>query len=130
MHDTRAFYPLYTQSQPAPPSGGSAQQGTLQPSVTVVGAVTNTFSTAFAGSVASNSGYQSLQIANKTSAWAHINLGVVGNIPAATVASSIPVAPGAVVVLSIHPEVNGAAVIMDAAPASATSVIFTRGDGV
>jgi len=45
------------------------------------------------------------------------------------VASGYPVAPGAVVVVSVDSEVSGASVIL-AAGATAGNVIFTRGEGL
>lgn len=121
--ETRAFAPLY-----GPFAGTTA--GGFAASTTV--AATNsaaTASTAFAGGT--NSGSYQLQIANKSSAWAHVNLGVVGALVAATVAASYPVAPGGVVVVTcIAPEVNGASVILDAAPSGTGNVVFTRGIGL
>jgi len=126
MNDTRAFFPLYTGFQ-----AQAGQAGTLSPSVTV--AATNasaTASTVFPGNTGNN--YSQIQIANTTSAWAHVNFGLVQGgqtVPAATVAASYPVAPGAVVIVSVAQEVNAASVILATAPAASTSVIFTRGEG-
>jgi hypothetical protein len=127
MQDTQAFAPLYKTSDPV-----NSQTGTLLTSVTV--AATNASATAsgvFPGG--QNPSATQVQIANKTSAWAHVNFGVVASgstVTAATVAASYPVGPGAVVVVTVAPEVNAASVILDAAPAGSTSVIFTRGGGV
>ncbi len=128
MHDTKSFGPIYQRYNPVGPV-----ESTLQPSVTVVG--TNAAATASAVFPGSNAGGENrcIQIANKTSAWAHVNFGVLlgtRTVTAATVASSYPVAPGAMVVISVDPEVNAASVILDAAPSGSTSVIFTRGDGI
>jgi hypothetical protein len=71
-----------------------------------------------------------IRVANKTSAWAHINFGIFGSIAAATVASSFCVAPGGVEVFSMGPDDTGASVILDAAPSGSGSVVFTRGEGL
>jgi hypothetical protein len=118
--ETRAFQPLYT-----PATGTTA--GTLSASTTVAASVANAFTTAFAGTL--NNQVVQIQIANQTTAWAYVNFGVVGAVAAATIAASYPVAPGAVVVVSVAAEVNGAAVIL-AAGATAGSVTFTRGEGL
>lgn len=122
MNETSPFFPMYG------PTTGTTQ-GNLAVSVTVVGTnASATASTVFPGTLDSN-GYQQLQIANKTTAWAHIELGRFGAVRVATVASSFPVAPGAVEIISVAPEVSGASVILDVAPGTATAVIFTRGMG-
>lgn len=121
--ETGAFAPLYV-------NGTDTVQGGLLESITV--SATNSSATAsalFPGSIDRNSVLQ-IQIANKTSAWAHCAFGKYGNIEAATVADDYPVAPGGVVVVTVANEVSGASVILDAAPSSATSVIFTRGYGL
>ena len=120
--ETRAFEPLYF------PTGAITQGGTVE-SVTVVGS--NSAATAsgqFSGN--SNDGKQQIRVANKTTAWAHISFGVYGNVEAATVADDLAVAPGAVEVFTVAPEVTGASVILDAAPGAATSVMFTSGEGL
>lgn len=118
-----ALKPLYG------PSSGSAQ-GSLYPSVTVIGAATATPSTRLPG--AANSGTTQIQIANITNQWAYVNFGNldIGTVTAATVAASYPVAPGTVVVVTVGDDVNGASVILGGAPGTATSVIFTRGSGM
>lgn len=118
-----ALKPLYG------PSSGSAQ-GSLYPSTTVVASASAAASGRFSG--AANSGTTQIQIANKTTAWAHVNFGNldIGAVTAATVAASYPVAPGTVVVVTVGDDVNGASVILDAAPGTATSVVFTRGSGM
>ena len=127
MQDTQAFDPLYKRSTQ---TAGVSTAGSLVTSVTV--AATNaaaTASTVFPGTKRNNN--TQIQIANKTSAWAHVNFGVLGlTVTAATVAASYPVAPGSVVVVTVNPEVDAASVILDAAPAASTSVIFTRGGGL
>jgi hypothetical protein len=126
MQDTQAFAPMYQRYNPVGPV-----QSTIRPSVTV--AATNasaTASTVFPGG--NQNDKNQIQIANKTSAWAHVNFGVLEGgrtVTAATVAADYPVAPGAVVVVTVDPEVNAASVILDAAAAGSTSVIFTRGAG-
>jgi len=121
MSEVRAFAPMYT------PGAGNAV-GTLAPSTTItasVAAATN--ATAFAGT---NVNYQQqLQIANTTTSWAYVNFGQLGAVVAATVAASYPVAPGAVVIVTVDKEVNAASVILGAAPGTSTGVIFTRGEG-
>lgn len=117
--ETRAFAPLYS------PSSGQGAGG-LQASVTVAAVATGaTASTVFPG-IQNNSMCQ-IQIANTASAWAYVNFGVLGAVTAATVASSYPVAPGSVVVVSVNSEVTGASVIL---ASGSGSVIFTRGEGL
>lgn len=123
MHDTKAFAPLYTPQNPQNP----AVQGTLQPSVTVAATDASQASAVFPGG--NMNGLLAMQIANLSTSWAYVNFGVFGNIPAATVAASYPVAPGSVVIVSVHPEVTGATVILGTAAATG-NVIFTRGDGL
>jgi len=94
-------------------------------STTVAASGTAAASTAFAGGV--GSGFYQLQVANTTSAWAYINLGVVGSLAAATVATGLPVGPGLTKTISVAPEVNGASVIL---ASSTGNVIFTRGEGI
>lgn len=121
MQDTQAFAPFYRVSNTA-----ASQAGTFLPSVTV--AATAGGAIASGALLAPNSGSSSLQIANTSlSAWAYVNVGVLGNITAATVAASFPVAPSTARVITIEPEVTGASVIMGTGVAS---VIFTRGNGV
>lgn len=120
MQDTRSFYPLY-----GPATGLGT--GSLTASVTVTASAVVAASTLLGPA---NSGFYQMQIANKTTAWAHVNFGAFGNVTAATVATGYPVAPGGVVVVSVQPEVTGASVILDAAPGTATAVIFTRGEGI
>jgi hypothetical protein len=124
MSEVRAFAPLYT------PNQGNAV-GTLAPSTTV--AATNasaTPSTAFSGNSQSANYQQQIQIANTTTAWAYVNFGVLSAsqaVTAATVATGYPVAPGAVVVVTVDKEVNAASVIL----ATGTgNVVFSRGEGL
>lgn len=125
-NEVRSFYPLYLRSSE---TAGVATAGTLAPSVTVAAGIAATASTIFPGTDRNN--YVQIQIANKTSVWVHVNFGVLAlTVTPATLASSYPVAPGSVVVVSVDPEVNAASVISDGAPAGSTSVIFTRGEGI
>ncbi len=122
--ETRAFAPLYLQTSL------TGSTGTLAPSVSVTSSTTAAASTQFAGNAANNAICQ-IQITNTTTAWAYVNFGVLAEtVPAATVASSYPVAPGTAVVVSVLPEVNAASVILGAAPGTNTAVIFTRGEGI
>lgn len=118
--ETRAFRPIYTKAT-------ASANGTLKSSVTVAA------STAAAASgqlgLTSPNGPCQIQIANTTSAWAYVNFGQFGAVTAATVAAGYPVAPGAVVVVSVDPEVSGASVIL-AAGATAGNVILTPGEGL
>lgn len=119
--ETRAFAPLYSPS-------ALQGQGSLLPSTTIaasVAAATN--SAPFAGTSANQ--MVQMQIANQTSAWAFVNFGVIGNVVAATVAAGYPVAPGAVVVVTVASEVTAASVIL-AAGGTAGNVTFTRGEGI
>ena len=121
MNDTKAFAPFYRVSYPV-----ASQAGTFMPSITV--AATAGGANASAILPPPSSGGNALQIANThTTAWAHVNVGIFGNVTAATVADSFPVPPLSAKVISIDPEVTGASVIMSA---GAANVIFTRGNGV
>ena len=125
--ETRRFFPLYGPSAGTPQ--GTTPAGSLLPSVSV----TSTNASATASGVLSgtnNNSFCQIQIANTTTAWAYVNFGTQGAVTAATVASSFPVAPEAVVVVSVHSEVSGASVILGAAPGTNTAVIFTRGEGI
>ena len=126
--ETRAFAPLYSPSAAAP--NAATTQGTLSPSVTVTASAAAAASTQFPG-VSPNSFCQ-MQIANTTAQWAYVNFGnlSIAVVTPATVAASYPVAPGSVVVVSVAGEVNGASVILAAAPGTATAVTFTRGEGL
>jgi hypothetical protein len=131
VQDTQAFAPFYRRSvQSGNPNASTA--GTLLPSVTVTGsAAVATASTVFPGTNGNDS--VQIQIANTTTAWAYVNFGVLlGGITvtAATVATGYPVAPGAVVAVTVDKEVNAASVILGAASTGGTTVIFTRGAGV
>jgi hypothetical protein len=122
MYDTAAFAPLYTRSNQDP-----AVTGTLQPSTTVAATDASSASAKFAGSDRNSS--TQIQIANTSTSWAYVNFGVFGAVAAATVASSYPVAPGTVVVVTVDPEVSGVTIILGTAAATG-NVIFTRGQGL
>jgi hypothetical protein len=119
MSEVRAFEPLYT------PTGPGSGQGTLSPSVTLAAGAASSATAIFPGSMTNYK--QQIQICNQGTLWAFVNFGVFGNIPAATVAGSYPVAPGAAVVVTVDKEVTGATVIL----ASGTgNISFTRGEGL
>jgi len=116
--ETRALAPLYNPTT-------STTAGSLQSSLTV------SASTTAAGGqlpgLTNQNDVDQIQIANEAAAWAYVNVGVQGNVTAVTAATGYPVAPGSVVVISVHPEVSGVSVIL----ASGTgNVIFTRGEGL
>lgn len=114
MQETRAFYPLYS-------------NGTLLPSVTLAATDTAQATPRFSG-VDQNS-FAQMRIANLSTSWAYVNFGVFGNVTAATVAASLPLAPSAVTIVSVDPLVTGASVILGTAAATG-NVIFTRGGGI
>lgn len=122
MEDTRAFRPLYTRGSQNP-----AVAGTLLPSTTIAATDAAASTPRFAGTDRNSS--TAIQIANLSTSWAYVNFGVFGNVTPATVAASYPVAPGAVVVVSVDEEVSGASVILGTAAATG-NVIFTRGEGL
>jgi hypothetical protein len=126
MSEVRAFEPLYAPSGPSGGTGVAVPQGTLLPSVTLAATAASSATPIFPGAVTNYK--QQIQIANQGTAWAYVNFGVFGNVAAATVAASYPVAPGAVVVVTVDKEVTGATVIMGAAGTG--NVVFTRGEGL
>ena len=122
-YNNAPFLPLY-----GPNAGGGA--GGLTASVTITGSNAAAASAALPGG-AGLDGMQQIQIANTTTSWAYVNFSRnINEIPAATVAASYPVAPGAVVVVSVTGEVAAASVILGTAPGTLTAVIFTRGTGI
>lgn len=126
MHDTRAFFPLYTPSNVA-----AGQIGQLLPSVTVNAVdATAVPSTVFPGTTDNN--YCQIQVANKTDKWVHVNFGVLlgGQTVRAATINDYPVAPGSVVVVTVDPEVNASSVFSNGSPTGSTGVLFTRGDGL
>ncbi len=120
MQETRAFQPFYKLTQ-------SGQTGGLMPSVTVAATALGANAS---GSLGTSGGIDQVQIANTTDKWIYINFGILAALSAATVAASYPVAPGAVVVVTVDPEVNAASVIAVSAPSGSTNVVLTRGGGV
>lgn len=121
--ETRAFFPLYSKL----PAANGAAQGSLLPSTTVAATDAAGNSGKFSGT--EDNGSRQIQIANLSTSWAYVNFGVFGNMVAATVAASYPVAPGSVVVVTVDAEVTGASVILGTAAATG-NVIFTRGEGL
>jgi hypothetical protein len=123
MSDVAPFRPTYTNTSIAQTGGGAAttNAGTLVASVTLA-------ATASAQPVTlpAPGGDSQIQIANQGTTWAFVNFGVAGNVTAATVAASYPIGPGAVVVVSVAPEVSGASCIL---ASSTGNVTFTRGSG-
>ena len=119
--ETRSFAPHYK------PSSGSGQ-GQFLTSVTVASSGTAAASSRFPGN--SNGGEYQIQISNKTTSWAHIQMGEFGNVLVATLTNGYPVAPGTVVTVTVPPEVSGASVILDGASGGSTSVVFTVGQGL
>ena len=129
MNEQRSFYPMYLKSSETAVQGGpsSVNAGVLSPSVTVAATDAATASAKFSGTNDNN--YVQIQIANLSTSWAYVSFGVFGAVVAATAAASYPVAPGAVVVVSVDKEVTGASVILGTAAATG-NVIFTRGEGI
>lgn len=127
MHDTQAFAPLYIRSNV---NGGQIGQNVAGVVVNAINAV-SVASAVFPGSSDQNN-FTQIQIANKTDVWVHVNFGVLlgtQTVRDATV-NDYPVGPGAVVVVSVDPEVNACEVIAFGSPTGATAVVFTRGTGL
>jgi len=121
MNDTRAFAPLYTPTIPGTSTGtlrASAFMGTTDAAAA---------SPKFPGSDPNN--FTQIQIANMSTSWAWVNFGVFGAVTPAVLGVGYPVAPGAVVVVSVDPEVSGASVILQTAAATG-NMAFTRGGGL
>ena len=114
MSDTTAFAPLYSVT--------GTNAGTLVASVTLAATASSQ-----PVNLPTGSSTNQVQIANQTTSWAYVNFGIFGSTPAATVAASYPVAPGAVVVVGIASEVSGATCILSTGTGSVT---FTLGDGL
>ena len=70
-------------------------------------------------------GYNMVRVANQSTGWTYINFGDA-SLVAATVANSLPVAPGSIEVFSLDPWMTSVSVIN----AVAGNVIFTLGQGV
>ncbi len=118
--ETRAFAPLYG------PVGAGSGVSSLIPSVTV--AVSGTAASAALPGTISTNAYCQLQIANTSSAWGYVNFsgGGTANIPAATIAASLPIAPSSIIVISVSSDVNAVSAIS----AGTGNIIFTRGEGL
>lgn len=126
MNETRAFGPAYTRTSIAPAIAGTCLPG-------VIVAASNGASVA-SGQLPgngpnSNNSLVQFRVTNKTSVFVHVNFGVLGSVTAAALTSSA-IAPNASEVFSVDPEVSGATVFADGAPAASTTVLFHRGSGV
>ena len=123
MYDTAPFSPLYG------PNAGSAA-GSFAASVTIAG-TTAAQSAALPGNQTGGNGFRQVQIANTTTSWAYVNFGqTTSNVVAATVAASLPVAPGVTRTVTVASEVCAVSVILGSTPGTNTSIIFTRGNGM
>lgn len=120
MNDTRPFAPLYTPTVP------DVTAGTLRSSAFMGTTDAAANSPKFQGGDPNN--FTQIQIANISTSWAWVNFGVFGAVTPAAAGVGYPVAPGAVVVVSVHPEVSGASVILQTAAATG-NMAFTRGAG-
>ena len=116
-----AFAPAYSATNPT-------NTGTLVTSMTIAATVASGTGTLPNIPSVGYSDQTQIQIANTGTTWAYVNFGLTAaTVPAATVAASYPVGPGAVVVVTVNPEVTGVACIL----ASGTgNVTFTRGAGI
>lgn len=119
MNELRAFAPLYKPT-------ASGQQGNLVPCAFMGTTDAAANSPRLPGS--ENNNFTQIQIANISTSWAWVNFGVFGNVVAAAAGVGYPVAPNSVVVVSVHPEVTGASVILQTA-AAVGNMAFTRGAG-
>ena len=115
MSDTRAFAPLYTR-------GGTGIPAGWLPSVTLAATAT-----AQQVLLPMGSDFVQLRIANQSASWAYVNVGIAGLLTVATAAGAIPIAPGAVEILTIFNNTNAASVILGTGTGSVT---FTRGSGL
>lgn len=113
MSEFRAFEPEYN-------SGQFLNSTTVAATATAV-------SGSLPGSTTIPNAQRQIQIANQSTAWAYVNAGPVGSVVAATVANSYPVAPGAVVVISVPGSAAAVSVILSTGTGN---VIFTRGEGL
>ena len=120
MNETRSFEPLYKATVPDVADGAliaSAFMGTTDAagnSPRLPGVDSNNF--------------RQIQIANISTSWAWVSFGVFGAVRAAVAGVDYPVAPGAVVVVTVHPEVTGASAVLQTAAATG-NMAFTRGSG-
>jgi hypothetical protein len=126
MSEVRAFEPLYGPTGPSGGTGVNTPQGTLLPSVTIAANAASQAVGPFPGAVTNYK--QQIMVCNQGTLWAFVNFGVNGNVAAATVAGSLPVAPGICRVFTVDKEVTGATVILTAAGPS--NITFTRGEGL
>jgi hypothetical protein len=76
-----------------------------------------------------NNASTQIQIANISTSWAWVSFGVFGSVTAAAAGVGYPVAPGAVVVVTVDPEVTGASAVLQTAAATG-NMTFTRGEGL
>lgn len=119
MYDLRSFAPLY-----GPDAGGGP--GTLTSSLTISAVATGATSGALPGNTGLNE-YNQIRIANTVAVWAYVNFGrSTTEIPAATVAASLPIPPSTIVVVTVSSEVAAVSVIL---ASTSGSVVFTRGTG-
>lgn len=127
MNDTQAFKPLYIRGNVNLGQVGQNLPGVVVNAINAVSVA----STVFPGSSDQNS-FTQIQIANKTDVWVHVNFGTLlgGQTVRDAALSDYPVAPGAVVVVSVAPEVNACEVIAHGSPTGVTAVVFTRGNGL
>lgn len=128
-NDTRPFSPIYrnTRYTQAGTTSTLSQQGQCELSVTVTSNGTTPVASTQLPAV-SPSNFCQVQISNTTDKWAFVNFGIFGNVRAAG-QTDYPVAPGAVQVVTVPSEADGASVVLQAAAGSLTAVIFTRGSG-
>ena len=118
MSEIYAFAPLYIHS------GNAGVGGNLVASVTI------SATTSAASAALPITSTDQVQIANQTTAWAFVNFGLnTTQLVAATAAASYPVAPGAVVVVTLDSEVAAVSCIL-AAGGTAGNVTFTLGNGL
>lgn len=110
-----AFAPIYN----------NTGNGALQASTIVTVAVA---STAVTGALpTAGVGQNQLRMANTTANWMYVNLGNSASVAAAvTTGASLPIAPGAVEVITVDPNVAFASVNST----GTGSVVFTRGEGM
>lgn len=132
--EERPFAPLYNRTGFIRNADGSAtktQVGSCAASVTVAAANgAAVASTEIPGT--SNNQTTQILISNKTSVWVHVNFGNITspNIVRPATINDFPVPPGGQAVFTADPEVNASSVFADGAPATSTSVVFTRGSGM
>ena len=123
-----AFYPVYFPTIYNLQTGAVISYGGILNSVTVAGATSATAGSipTPVGPAGSAADFSQIQIFNNSTSVSYVAFGIAGNVTAA-VATSYPVAAGATVVVTVHPEVTGVSVIQGTANGN---VIFTRGVGL